>query len=232
MATQQPIATISYNSEKFLKAKLDEWFESHLIQAYQYIFHVGEEGDKNHFHVRIEPNKRLDKMDLFYQLKEIDPNNEKPLGCRPWRPSKEEPWILYAIHDKDFLDFKYGGGEKSEKKPYKIDDVKCSDLYDLETMLIRAKIWFNHNDTSIARKLASGVSPFDLIIEGESAGKVNQINNALYNSDYQRLQVAYNKLENELNMYKLAAEESGFFLNFSEDNKPYFEKYGDVIPFI
>ena len=46
MATQKPISTISYNTEAFLKEKLESWLAEHLIQAYQYICHKGEDGDK------------------------------------------------------------------------------------------------------------------------------------------------------------------------------------------
>ena len=103
MATQKPISTISYNTEPFLKEKLDTWYQAHIIQAYQYICHKGEDGDKDHIHVRIEPNKKLDPMDLIEQLREYQIGKDKPLGCRPFRPSKEEDWILYAVHDEEYL---------------------------------------------------------------------------------------------------------------------------------
>ena len=77
MSTSKPISTISYNTKDFLLAKLNSWYESHLIQAYQVIFHLGEEGDKNHAHVRIEPNKVLDPMNLTAELKEPDPHHNK-----------------------------------------------------------------------------------------------------------------------------------------------------------
>lgn len=90
MATQKPISTISYNSEKFLKEKLTSWYNAHIIQAYQYILHKGEDGDKDHIHLRIEPNKRVDPMSLSEDLKEFEAGKEKPRGCRPWRPSKRK----------------------------------------------------------------------------------------------------------------------------------------------
>ena len=137
MATQKPISTISYNSESFLSEKLDEWVNAHIIQAYQYIFHKGEDGDKDHIHVRIEPNKKLDPMQLSVELREYDTKNPtKPLGCRPWRPSKEEDWFLYAVHDEEYLKLKYGGGEKGEKLPYHYTDIKVSEFYDLETAFV------------------------------------------------------------------------------------------------
>lgn len=119
VATQKPISTISYNSREFLLEKLNLWVEQHLIQTYQVIFHKGEDGDKDHAHVRIEPNKKLDPMDLTEKLKEFVQDNDKPLGVRPWRPSQEEDWFLYAVHDSQYLKLKYKSGEKGEKLPYK-----------------------------------------------------------------------------------------------------------------
>lgn len=138
MATQKPISTISYNTEGFLKEKLDGWLQAHIIQAYQYICHKGEDGDKDHIHVRIEPNKRLDPMDLQDELKEYQIGHDKPLGCRPFRPSKEEDWFLYAVHDKKYLNLKYGGGERGEKLHYSWRDIKVPDNYDCEVAFVRA----------------------------------------------------------------------------------------------
>lgn len=90
MATQKPISTISYNTEAFLKEKLEQWLKAHLISAYLYICHKGEDGDKDHIHLRIELNKRIDPMDLSEELKEYLPYETKPRGVRPWRPAKEE----------------------------------------------------------------------------------------------------------------------------------------------
>ena len=112
MATQKPISTISYNSEPFLKEVLDSLFKAHIIQAYMYIKHKGEDGDKDHIHLRLEPNKKLDPMDIQTQLREFTPDNDLPLCCRPFRPSKEEDWFLYVVHDPIYLKLKYGGGEK------------------------------------------------------------------------------------------------------------------------
>ncbi len=70
MATSRPISTISYNTEQFLKETLDNWIKQHIIMNYMYICHKGEDGDKDHIHVFIEPNKKLDPMDLMEKLKE------------------------------------------------------------------------------------------------------------------------------------------------------------------
>lgn len=187
MATSKPISTISYNTEPFLKEKLDTWVNSHIIQAYQYICHKGEDGDKDHIHLRIEPNKVLDPMVLMEELREFVKGNDKPLGCRPFRPSKEEDWILYAVHDKQYLNIKYSGGEKGEKLPYKWQDIKVSYMYDMEVSFIRAKAYLEHTSVNLATRLQQGISPINLVLQGENVHTVNALSKALYSNDYSRL---------------------------------------------
>lgn len=199
MATSKPISSISYNSEGFLKAKLDSWLHSHIIQTYMYIKHVGEDGDKDHIHFRIEPNKKLDPMDLQEDLKEYLQSNKKPLGCRPFRPSKEEDWFLYAVHDRDYLRIKYGGGEKGEKLPYTWHDIHVPEDYDLEVAFLRARSKLEHTSSNLMTRLKEGAKPLDLILEGENAYTVNALSMALRGNDYNRLQEEYLNLKRELN---------------------------------
>lgn len=188
MATQKPISTISYNTESFLREKLDTWFNAHIIQAYQYICHKGEDGDKDHIHLRIEPNKKLDPMVLLEELREWQPGKDKPLGCRPFRPSKEEDWILYAVHDHQYLKLKYGGAEKGEKLPYTWEDIRVSDYYDMEIAFIRAKSHLEHTSVNMASQLRTGKrNAMDLILNGENPYTVNAIVRALSSSDYERV---------------------------------------------
>lgn len=179
MATLKPISTISYNTEAFLKEKLEQWLKAHLISAYLYICHKGEDGDKDHIHLRIEPNKKLDPMDLSEELKEYQIGKEKPLGVRPWRPAKEEDWILYALHDKNYLNAKYGGGEDGEKLPYQKDDLKCNEDYDLEIAYIRAKAYLKHTASGTLQRLKQGENPLNLIGEGVNPFLINSLSRAL-----------------------------------------------------
>lgn len=213
MATQLPISTISYNTVDFLKKKLEQWYHEHLIRAYMFIFHKGEDGDKDHIHLRIEPNKRLDPMDLMDELcMEVDPNDRsKNLGCRPWRPSKEEDWFLYVVHDKKYLDFKYGGGERGEKLPYCWDEIQVAQFYDLEIAWIRAKAYLEHTSCNMVDKLMQGISPMSLIRQGENVHTVNALIQALSNNDYLRIAI-------ELKSVKRLIEQVGFTLGY-EDNK-------------
>lgn len=217
MATQKPISTISYNTEPFLREKLDNWIDAHIIQAYQYICHKGEDGDKDHIHLRIEPNKKLDPMDLMEQLREYELGKSKPLGCRPFRPSKEEDWYLYVVHDADYLKLKYGGGEKGEKIPYQWQDIKVPEYYDLEVAFIRAKATLNHTSSNIASRIKSGSNALSLISEGENVYMVNAIMRAYAGNDYERLQREYAQVKSQLDMLVEAVEKYGLNIEADED---------------
>lgn len=216
MATQKPISTISYNTEAFLKEKLDTWYKAHIIQSYQYICHKGEAGDKDHIHVRIEPNKRIDAMDLQEQLREYQMGKDKPLGCRPFRPSKEEDWFLYAVHDKQYLKTKYKGGEKGEKLPYKWEDIKAPEDYDVEIAFIRAKQKLEHTGANIAKRMKDGSKALDLITEGENPYTVNAIMRAIASNDYERLQKEKNEITKQLNEVLEAIDRCGYALEIDD----------------
>ena len=166
--TSNPLSSISYNTESFLKEKLQSWYDNHLIQCFMYIKHKGEDGDKDHIHFRIEPNRRLDPMNLLEDLKEFDPKIEKPLGIRPFRPSVEEDWFLYVVHDKQYLKLKYGGGEKGEKLPYLITDIQTSPDYDTDIAFIRAKAKMEHTSANIGEKMRNGTKSIDLIYKNQA----------------------------------------------------------------
>lgn len=217
MATQKPISTISYNSEAFLREKLTSWISAHIIQSYQYICHKGEDGDKDHIHLRIEPNKKLDPMDLLEQLREFPLGCDKPLCCRPFRPSKEEDWFLYAVHDPDYLSLKYGGFEKGEKLPYSWQDIRVPEFYDVECAFIRAKASLKHSSVNMASRLQQGESALDLVLQGENVYLVNGLVRALAGSDYQRLARENAALSRRLNMLELACSNAGFSIQTDDD---------------
>ena len=219
MATQKPISTISYNSESFLREKLDIWLDAHIIQAYQYILHKGEDGDKDHIHLRLEPNKKLDPMDLSAQLREFQLGNDKPLGCRPWRPSKEEDWILYAVHDQTYLRLKYGGGEKGEKLPYQWQDIRVPEMYDIEIAFVRAKSYMEHTSVNMATRMQRGENPLDLILQGENVYTVNAIMRALSGTDYNRIADALNDVSNKLDMLTQAVDDYGLSIEIDDTGK-------------
>ena len=210
MATKKPMSNISYNTEPFLKEKLDFLVSKHILEAYAYIKHIGEEGDKDHIHLICFPNQSIDFMDISEMLKEPDPNNTKPLGVLRWRPSKEEHWLMYAVHDKEYLDLKYNDVESTshEKIPYTLDDIVTSDGFMLERSFIRAKQSIKHTQANIAKRLQDGAFPLDLIMEGENVHTINALTRALSVNDYKRLQNAFAELESKYtNLYNAVIQE-------------------------
>lgn len=210
--TDKPISTISYNTEPFLINRLRELTESHIIQSWAYIFHKGEDGDKDHFHLRLEPNKRVDKMTIREYFNEPDPNCELPLGCRPFRFSKEEEWVLYVVHDPIYMKIKYNDEDGKEKLPYSYTDIKCYIPADLETMWIRAKQALKHSSASIVNQLKDGVSTFSLMQQGENPHLLNAINKCLQENDYSRLAKEYQRLEMKYHKLAGAIEKKGLTL--------------------
>lgn len=226
MATQKPISTISYNSESFLIEKLQILYDAHIIQAWQYIVHKGEDGDKDHIHLRIEPNKRIDAMDLTEKFKEFEKGKDKPLGVRPWRNSKEEDWFLYAVHDSDYLSLKYGGGDRGEKLPYDWKDIKTSPDYDLETSWIRAKAAQKHSTVNIATSIQNGQKPVDLLMQGENPYTLLNVMRLLSGNDYSRLasdykdlHIQYQNLKDKFDSLVDALNRDGLIVSFDDNGK-------------
>lgn len=191
--TNQKISTISYNSEPFLKNVLDKLVKDHILQAYVYIKHIGEDGDKDHIHLLLYPNRSIDPMNISDLLLEPDISriDGKCLGVMTWRKvaDKQEPdWYLYAVHDKEYLHLKYGDGEPHEKIPYSVEDFVCPDTFNVEQAFIRSKASMIHNSANMAKSIVQGKKPIDLIMMGENVHTVNAIRQALVVDDYSRLQ--------------------------------------------
>lgn len=216
MASQKPISTISYNTEAFLKEKLEDWLKAHIISAYQYICHKGEDGDKDHIHLRVEPNKRLDPMDLQEQLREYVSDNPKPLGCRPFRPSKEEDWFLYVLHDEQYLALKYGGGDKGEKIPYSAYDIIAPFDYDVDIAVTRAKASLRHTAPALVTEIRSGKNMLDLLSQGENVYLVNAVLNALQKTDYKNALREIEQKTKLLNEMQEAIDKAGFALDMDD----------------
>ena len=105
MRTSKPISTISYNSENFLKEKIEYWKSRGIIEFGMWIRHEPEgEEKKAHYHVFLKPAKLIQTMDLELDSQEIDPlNPDKPFKMISFRVSKESDWVLYGIHDPSYL---------------------------------------------------------------------------------------------------------------------------------
>lgn len=178
MATSKPISTISYNTDKFLLARLGELLESGKISAWFAMPHDGEKVDdeacgKPHIHLLLLPNKCLDLMQVTNHFVEFDPQNAKlPLKCMPFRTSKISDWILYSLHDKDYL-FTKG---MTKEFTYDFSEFWASDVDFLSMLYVEAKQSLKTNPAlRMQRSADSGLSFGDLVRSG--AISVQQIKN-------------------------------------------------------
>lgn len=135
MRTCKCVSTISYNTEQFLWDNLYKLVQNHVISDFMYIHHFREEDErKEHFHVWLKPNTLIDTMDIQQMFEEYDPNHpDKPLKCIDFRKSETDDWILYSIHDQDYLLSK---GE-TRQYHYNKDDIR---YYDEDTFL---DLWYH-----------------------------------------------------------------------------------------
>ena len=87
-----PIATISYNSDKYLILKLKQLQKAKVVSSWFFINHIPEDDEtKAHKHLYIEPAKTIQTEDLRDEF--IEPNLKdpsKPFKCLPFE------WSLLA----------------------------------------------------------------------------------------------------------------------------------------
>ena len=122
MNTSKPIATISYNTDAFLRNKIFELRQKGIIDYAMWILHQPDvDGTKPHYHVYMEPSKKIQTDELVRYFMEFermvkvpskdDPNVEveeaQYLGVQVFRNSKATDWLLYALHNEKYLTDKF-----------------------------------------------------------------------------------------------------------------------------
>lgn len=121
MITGRPFSTISYNTEKFLKAVLDRLLAQDDIEFYMVINHYPEEDEaKPHWHVYVVPTHKTFNTNQFRsELTEFIKGESLPRRCMPCQSSKFQDWFLYSIHDPSYLASK-GQARKFHYQPSEI----------------------------------------------------------------------------------------------------------------
>lgn len=146
MITKKPISTISYNSKDFLLNVLNEHLKAHNIEFFMCIFHKGEGGDKDHFHVYIEPSHKIDTMKLQDDTCEFVPGVELPLRCVMFRYSKLDEWVWYNIHNEQYLKSKF----EVKEYTYSTDDIFTCKALDDEK---QQRIYCAMHSSKVSREL-------------------------------------------------------------------------------
>ena len=178
MNTAKPIATISFNTEPFLRQKLGELLKARKIEFWAYIHHEPEDDETNkpHCHVYVEPSKRTQTAVLKDEFKEYDPAKpEKPLGVLNFGNSKFGDWYMYALHDPAYLASKM----ETRRHHYAPEHVQASDPDELRARIytidmsdltpIKRLQAFQESGKTFGEAVASGVVPIAQIRQFETA---------------------------------------------------------------
>lgn len=127
MLTSTILSNISYNTDIFLEKQLNELLKGHQISFWCYIKHQPEDQElKEHKHLLIIPDTRIDTVALDDHFLEPDPNNDLPLKCMLWTKTKcIYDWFLYGVHDSVYCKLKYA---EDKKIHYTVKDFVFSNL--------------------------------------------------------------------------------------------------------
>lgn len=163
--TTKTISTISYNSDDFLKDKLEQLIKAKKIAYYVYIHHMPESDEtKEHIHLLIEPYGKMDLPDLVEEFNEIDV--DKPglfLGVKPFRVTQDfGDWYFYVLHDTDYLISK---GLKKEFC-YSQNDMFTNDVDVLNELVHRIDFRKFKKESEIIKALKNGSNKYDLLKSG------------------------------------------------------------------
>lgn len=127
MKTSKNLTNISYCTEDYLKVTLDNLVDIRYISWYMFINHLGDEDiKKDHRHIYIIPNGRIDTDKLDTELTQLVEDNEKPLKCMVWRTESLKNFgdvYLYYLHDSQYLACK----GLTRNLHYTEDDIITSD---------------------------------------------------------------------------------------------------------
>lgn len=103
--------------------KLDTLMSSNDLMFYTFVHHFKEEDEKkDHIHVYMVPDGKLDTTQLTNELTEFDMTNVKPIKPLPYRSSKFDEWWLYNTHNVAYLASK----GQTRKYHYSFDDFVSS----------------------------------------------------------------------------------------------------------
>lgn len=110
MRTSKPLTNICYCTTPYIIAALNKLIDEKYLQWYMFIVHQADEDlKKEHKHIYLIPNGRIDTNILDDYLSEVDPTNIKPLGCMIWRAESLKNFgdaYLYYLHDITYLEAK------------------------------------------------------------------------------------------------------------------------------
>lgn len=172
MQTTKLISTISYNTPAFLKGKLYTLVQQGIIEYAHWIYHKPEKDEtKEHAHLVLKPNRRLDTSALRNEFLELVTGEEKPRNVLPFQSSKMKDWILYAVHDKYYLLRKNQNRAITYQKSdlhsteYDLLEEDWRDAHEGEDGRIKQVIEAARGGVPFATLLEMGVIPINLLFQ-------------------------------------------------------------------
>lgn len=199
MNTSKSISSIHYIEPLKLKVKLDDLIAKNHISFYAFIKHLKEEDEtKDHIHLYIIPNGKINTDELRNELEFLDMNNPtKPIRSLPFTNSKFQDWYLYALHDKAYLLSKAQG----RKYHYKNEEIFVSDP-DYFNELIHQVDFSKFKTQSLVIQQAEQQVPFDVLV---SSGQIpvqqimqyQRLYEIVYNSALKRQRYTHDNVQDE-----------------------------------
>lgn len=167
MKTIKPVSTVSWNTEEFLLKTLNKLVANHTVLFWFYVKHFAESDEKKeHIHLYIEPDIRIDTNELRSNFEEIP---QKDCECKdiirplPFTVSKFDTAYLYFTHNKLYLD-----SHGYSKQFYNYTDIVTSDEYLLheKVALIDYYKLEGGKANQVKQAVLSGVSFEDMCLSG------------------------------------------------------------------
>lgn len=129
-----PVTTIGYFDNETEISLIFDKIVSHFDIIYCYIFHKGESGDKDHYHIYIQSNNtnplNCAKLATFFE-KDFNGKKRYSILNGEFRQCKNKyTWWLYSLHNTDYL---MSIGENREFTYSPCDMVSNSQLF-IDTM--------------------------------------------------------------------------------------------------
>ena len=165
MKTSKSISTIHYVEPIKLKVKLDDLVIKNHISFYCFIKHLKEDDEtKDHIHLFIIPNGRIDTDALREELEFLDLNKPTmPIRCLPFTNSKFQDWYLYSLHNKAYLLSK----AQARKYQYSNEEFTVSN-YDYFNEMIHQVDFSKFKTQSLIIEQAKQQVPFEnLVVSGQ-----------------------------------------------------------------
>ena len=176
MLTSKPFSTIWFGSKEFLEYQLNDLIKRNKIMFYAFIRHYAEEDEKkDHIHVHIVPDGRIETSSLTNLLTEIDVNNPLPIKPAKWESSKFGDWYLYCCHNIAYLRSK-GQSRKyhysqsdfiTSNEDYFIEMIHTIDMSKINRVEIIIKA--AESGESFTSLIKNGVVPIQLINQYQKA---------------------------------------------------------------